>query len=131
VIHSSEQATGSVPVYIKKLNQVLITLQPRDYSFSMDESLDTLFGMFYRHKIGINLIQNSAVSFTIIADYREDQFEGLTNELDSDYIIRYNLGLNLITIRHYTGEAVERVIEQDKVFLEQRTRNTVHFVVKE
>jgi aspartate kinase len=130
IIKSSQNGSATIPIYIKKVNQVLVSLQPRDYSFFIDESLDTIFGLFYKHKIKINLIQNSAISFTLCADFRADRFEELLEELAPEFIARYNLGLELITIRHYNQEAIEGIINAEKVLIEHRTRQTVHYVIK-
>jgi aspartate kinase len=130
-IHQMDHKIDLLPVFIRKVKQVLISIWPKDFSFFVDESLDHIFGLFIKHKIKINLVQNSAISITLCADYRDDRFANLLKDLQEKYNLRYNENLTLYTIRHYNDEAIEKVLDSKEVLIEQKTRGTVHFVVKD
>lgn len=118
-----------IPSYIFKTNQMLLSIYPKDFSFIAEENLSLLFNCFVKYGIKINLMQNSALSFSICIDMQKGDWEALLGELQEEYKVAYNGGLTLITIRHYTPEVIEQVIGGKTVFLEQRSRNTVQLVV--
>ncbi len=121
--------TVPCPVYIRKTDQVLISVSPRDFSFIMEENLSQIFSILSKHHVRANVMQNSAVSFSICTDNDPVRVPPLLKELGHLYAVRFNEGLVLYTIRHYTQEAIDRMTAQKKVLLEQKTRSTVHLVV--
>jgi aspartate kinase len=127
-IENLSQWNISVPFYIRKLDQALISISPRDFSFIVEENLSQIFRIFAHHRIKVNVMQNSAISFTVCVDNHRSLNE-LVTELQERYAVRYNRGVELYTIRHYTEEAIKRVTANKKVLMEQKTRNTVHLIV--
>ena len=115
--------------YIFKVNQVLVSILPKDFSFIAEESLSEIFKIFTIFNIKINLMQNSAISFSVCIDdcARLDELMG---ELKKSYKVLHNKGLELITIRNYTKEGFDKVLTGKKILLEQRTRNTAQLVVQ-
>jgi len=117
------------PIYIRKQNQVLISISPRDFSFIIEENLGQIFTILAGYRIRVNVMQNSAISFSICIDRSEHALEPLIQELSGNYSIRYNYNVELYTIRHYNTSAITRITKNKTVLLEQKTRNTVHLVV--
>ncbi len=126
---ASDATRGSCPIFIRKQNQVLISIRPTDFSFIVEENLSGIFGMFSKYRIKVNLIQNSAISFSVCIDNPEERLERLVQELSQNFMVKYNSGVELITIRHQNEEAVERMITNRKILLEQRSRDTAQFVL--
>ncbi|MEI6899047.1 MAG: aspartate kinase, partial [Bacteroidota bacterium] len=126
-IENNESAIKT-PIYIRKLNQSLVSMSPRDFSFIVEENLSEIFRVFADYQVKVNLMQNSAISFSVCADHHHGLQE-LVKELQKSYKIRYNDHVELYTIRHYNTEAVKRVLKNKKVLLEQKTRNTIQLVV--
>ncbi|MBP5650251.1 MAG: aspartate kinase [Bacteroidales bacterium] len=120
--------TEHIPCYIFKTNQVLISIYPKDFSFIAVENLDEIFSIISKNKIKINLMQNSALSFSICCDNKVHKIEKLITELSVKYKVKYNLDIELITIRHYTDDIVNKVIKNKDVLVEQRSRATVQLV---
>jgi aspartate kinase len=56
------------PVYIKKEDQILISILPRDFSFVMGDNLSMIFHSFMIHGIKVNLVEASAVSIDVCVD---------------------------------------------------------------
>jgi aspartate kinase len=126
-----EELNVSIPVYIQKKNQVLISISPRDFSFIVEENLSQIFELLAQHHIKVNVMQNSAISFTICVDAdRNSAMEALASLLEN-FSILYNENVELITIRHYNSAAIKRITKGRKILMEQKTRNTVHLVVDE
>lgn len=124
----AEKMTEHVPCYIFKTNQVLISIYPKDFSFIAVENLDEIFSIISKNKIKINLMQNSALSFSICCDNKVHKIEKLITDLSVKYKVKYNLNIELITIRHYTDDIVNKVIKNKDVLVEQRSRATVQLV---
>ena len=117
------------PVIIIKPNQVLVSILPRDLSFIMEERLSDLFAYLSRNRIKSNLFQHSAVSISICIDYNENLINRLVGDLIDEYRILYNPGLDLLTIRHYTPEVVEKYTLNRQVYVRQQSRRTARFVL--
>jgi aspartate kinase len=118
------------PVYIKKEAQVLISIRPFDLSFILEENLSHIFGLLAKHQIKVNLMQNSAISFSITVDTNMDRVTKAIKELKQYYDVKYNEPLELITIRHNQPNAEDEVIKNREVLLEQRSRSVARFVVR-
>ena len=118
------------PVIIIKQNQVLLSISTKDYSFISEDTLSDILGRFAKSRVKVNVMQTSALSFSVCFDYKEEYFNGLLESLNSTYKAKYNGNLTLITIRHYTGNAVKELTEGKTILLEQISRNTAQVVVK-
>lgn len=118
------------PIFIRKQNQVLISVSPKDFSFIQEENLSHIFTILSEYRIKVNVMQNSAISFSVCVDGSHPSLPELITALKKTYSVLYNEGLDLITIRHYNTQAIQRVTRNKKVLLEQKTRNTVHFILE-
>ena len=120
----------SHPIYILKRDQVLITIEPRDFSFIVEENLCQIFDLLAKHHVKVNVMQNSAISFTICVDADHVTGKDVLVSLQENCMIKYNEDVELFTIRHYNAAAISRVTKGRKILMEQKTRNTIHLVVK-
>ncbi|MEX1132264.1 MAG: aspartate kinase [Flavobacteriales bacterium] len=118
-----------IPSFIIKPKQLLISITPRDLSFMVEENLHHIFGLFARANVRIDLMQNSALAFSVVVE-DTPRSRGLIEDLLQDYEVRYNSGLELITVRHYDEATLERLTAGRDVLIEQRSRVTARFVVK-
>jgi len=129
-IQESTENDKLIPSFIVKHDQVLFSFSPHDFSFIAEENLSTLFKGLSECSAKINLMQNSALSFSILLDHLKINKEGILNRFQSDYNIKYNEGLELITIRHYDEETISKMTKGKVILVEQKTRETARFVVK-
>lgn len=120
-----------IPSFIFKVNQLLISLHPNDFSFIAEENLSRIFGRFAQAGVKINLMQNTAISFSVVVDNNPDRVPVLLEQLKQDFRVTYNDGLELITIRYYNQDTIDRVLANKKLLLEQKSRYTVQVVVKD
>ncbi len=129
IISNCKKADGWIPSFIFKQEQALISISPKDFSFIAEKNLSDIFGIFSGNKIKINLMQNSAISFSVCVDSNVNRFDTLIKALQKNYKVRYNLQLDLITIRHYDQFTIDKVVDNRKILLEQRSRTTAQLVV--
>lgn len=119
-----------LPIFILKKDQMLITLFPKDLSFAIEDELSKIFQYLSEHRIKVNLIQNSAISFSLCIDNNNSKAKQLLERFKQDYKVLYNDQLELLTIRHYSDEAIQKVTKGRKIYIEQRSRHTAHFVIR-
>nr|WP_294898980.1 aspartate kinase [uncultured Pedobacter sp.] len=120
----------STPIIIVKKNQVLITLHTKNLSFVTENQVSDIFKAFADAYIKVNTLQISALTFSASFDFDEIKFNKFRALITSDLELRYNTDLKLITIRHANEESIKKYITGN-VYLEERNRNTAHFVIKE
>ncbi len=118
-----------IPSFIHKPGQVLISITPRDLSFVVEENLSGIFSTFSKHGVRVNMMQNSAVAFTVCAD-NDNRVKPLVMELRGDYEVRWNEGLELLTVRHPDEATLAKLTSGRDILLEQRSRTTARFVLK-
>jgi aspartate kinase len=119
-----------MPVFIRKESQILISILPKDFSFVMGDNLSRIFHSFIMHGIKVNLVEASAVSIDVCVDDERPKVELLLIDLKTEYSAFYNQDVEMLSIRHYTPEAINRITTGREIMLEQRTRSTVRFVVR-
>lgn len=118
----------AIPCYILKKDQVLLSILPRDLTFVMETDLSHIFERFASWGIAVNMMENSALHFSVSIDANE-KLPALLEELEKDYEVRYNSGLELLTVRHYEDSDLERYTEGRSIYLEQRTRHMLRFLM--
>ena len=129
VILNETSEKTKIPCYICKTKQVLISIYPKDFSFIAEQNMAYIFFVFAENNMKINLIQNSAVSFTVCADENKQRFDDLIAALSNNFKVRYNDNLELITVRHYSENDIKNVTENRAILLEQRNRTTAQLVL--
>ncbi len=116
--------------FILKKEQLLLSLSSIDFSFIMEENISEIFALFAKHKIKVNLIQNTAISFSVCLEDKYNNFEVLKNTLSKKFKVSYNENVSLYTIRHFTKEAAEIVEREKDILLKQISRETMQIVTK-
>lgn len=120
----------AIPCFIFKINQVLLSISPKDFSFVDEENFASIFQLFADKHIKIHMMQNSAISFSVCIDYDSRKFPELLQTLKNDYRVLYNEGVELITIRYYDQATIDRVLIDKVILLEVKSRHTVQLIVK-
>ncbi len=119
-----------IPSFIFKVNQALISIFPKDYSFIIEENLSKIFELFHKHHVKINTMLNAAMSFSVSVDDNEITVKALLAELSKDFTIKYNRGLELLTIRYYDDKTIARTTLNKDILLEVKSRHTCQMVMK-
>lgn len=122
---------SNVPSIIVKDRQTLLTVFPRDFSFIAVDNLSELFAVFAKYRIRINMMQNSALSFSVCTDAEPQRVQQCVEALQEKYKVKYNENVQLITIRHYNKPTIEKVLSGRTAILRQTSRATIQFVIVE
>ena len=129
IIQRRTENDDAIPSFIFKKNQVLFSIMPKDFSFLIEENLSDIFLKLSKTNTHINIMQNSALSFSFLMDNKSDIVEKIKSALENDYIVKYNTNLELVTIRHYDQKTIDFVTREKEILLEQKTRSTARFVL--
>ena len=130
VICSIDHVMNYVPVFIVKEDLILITISPLDFSFMAEESMSEIYKIFAQYRMKVNLVQQSAMNFSLAIDRPERGFDKIIAELKKKFLVRYNEGLELLTIRYYNEDVIQKMTKDRSVFVAQRTRTTARFLIK-
>jgi aspartate kinase len=125
-----KDAKNNIPCFIVKDKQVLVSLSSKNFSFIAERHLSDIFAKFDALDMKINIMQNSAVNFSALFDAKQFDEEKVLTAFKDTYFVRYNENLELITIRPYNHSIIQELTKDKEVLLEQRTRETVRFVVR-
>lgn len=120
-----------MPCFIVKRNQLLISLSSIDFSFIMEEHISEIFALFHQFKLKVNLIQNSAISFSVCVEDKFDNFKDLNAILSKKFKVDFTENVTLYTIRHFDEKAAHTVEENKTVILKQVSRETMQIVTRE
>ena len=131
VITHAEEVKPLVPNYIFKDKQTLLSVSAKDFSFIVEENVANIFSQLSCFGVKVNLIQNSALTFSVCFDQNDYILPRLIEALQQDYNVKYNNDLQLITIRHYTQETIENLNKKGRILIEQKNRVTLQCLIEE
>ena len=129
---TQEADTVAVPSYIVKDNQLLISVSPRDFSIIGVENLSIILDILAKYRVKINMIQNSALTFSVCTDNVPLRLKPCIEALQKEFIVKFNDGIRLITIRHYNADSeaeVLKMFENEEVLIRQSNRHTIQLAV--
>lgn len=119
------------PLIVYKPNQCLVSCKVTDYTFISEQHLFTIFRILNELDIRINVMQNSAISFSFCIDFRESKVNALVQKLQSYFEVFYNTGLTLITVKNYDEQTFDSYRKRAGVMLEQSSRSTLQVLLRE
>lgn len=126
----STNSTLPVSSFIFKVNQVLISILPKDFSFIVEDNFSHIFDVFAKHRLKINMMHNSAVSFSVSVDYDEQNIVSLIKELKKQYDVEFQRDLELVTIRYHNQQTIERVLINKEVIMQLQDNYTCQMLIR-
>ena len=127
---SSDNEETYPPMVMVEKNQALLHITTLDYSFVAEHHMARLFGKAADLRIFVNMMQNTAISFTICVPNQADRIEKFSQEIADEFKVKSESGLELITIRHYNEDTIANLKKGKIVLFEERIRNTLQMVVR-
>ena len=119
------------PIIVYKRSQVLVTFESKDFSFAEGAPANRLNEILEQVKIKANLTQNTAISLFICLDDIPEKIAEIASLADSIFDIRLEKNLTLLTIRHYTGEFLDRLTKGKNIVLQQKTADTIQTLMRD
>ncbi len=118
------------PMVMEEDNQALLYIAPNDYSFVVEHHLSFLFHLFTEHRIFVNMMQNTALSFVACVTNEKDRLKLVEEALAEEYFVRKEENLKLLTIRHFDEATLEELKRGKIILLEEKLSDTVQMVIK-
>jgi aspartate kinase len=129
-IIDAEKDALPLPCYIFKDQQILISIQPKDFSFITEHNLSLVYDLFSKHRVKINTIQNSALSLSVCCDHDEQKLPALMHSLQNNFKVFFNENIKLYTIRYYDDVTIQKLSSKGEILLEVKSRHTCQLVIK-
>lgn len=130
VVMKGKTLVPHTPCFILKKQQVLLRLSSLDFSFIVEDNISAIFALLHKYQMRVELVQNSAISFSVCINNKYGRLEELVTALRARFKVEVAEGLDLYTIRHFDREAIHRIKNYDRpILLEQRTQETAQFVL--
>ena len=126
--------TVEIPSYIVKDNQLLLSVSPRDFSIIGVENLSKILDVLSEYRVKINLIQNSALTFSVCTDNVPLRLQPCIEALGKEFVVKFNEDIRLVTIRHYDSESEKEILkmfDKEEVIIRQNNRHTIQLVLKQ
>ena len=117
-----------VPCYIFKDNLILLKLSSLDFSFMVEQNISKIFKELHDSKMKVDVIQNSAISFSVCFFDKYGNLNDLISRLEGKFKIEINKNVSLFTIRHFDEKSIKKISYNRKLLLEQRTEKTVRLI---
>ena len=118
------------PCYIMKKNQVLVSLSSLDFSYIVEENISEIFRLLHLYKMKVDVIQNSAISFSVCFENTYNNLDKLLQHLKAKFKVTAYENVNLYTVRHYNEQAIASVEKDKELLLKQLTQETIQIVTK-
>ncbi|WP_431132682.1 aspartate kinase [Psychroserpens mesophilus] len=122
--------TPHIPCYIVKKNQVLVSLSSLDFSYIVEENISEIFKLLHYYKMKVDVIQNSAISFSVCFENTYNNLEQLLQHLKAKFKVTCHENVSLYTVRHYNEQAIVSVEKGKTLLLKQLTQETIQIVTK-
>lgn len=120
-----------VPSFIFKMDQVLIRISPEDFSFIAEDHLQNIFRILSENRVKINLMQNSALKFALCINNDKRKLPQIIEQLENEFKVSYETGLELITIRYFDQSTIDRVTINKDLILEYRDKKNIQLIVRD
>ena len=130
VISKKDHKVKDIPSHIVKWNRVLLKISSKDFSFIVEKKISLIFSMLSKYKIKVELIQNSAISFSVVLNNQYGGLDKLLDELKETFKVSVDKEVSLFTIRHFNRYSLKHIKKLNQnILLEQRTYETLQLVL--
>lgn len=129
-VSSGANLVPFTPCFIVKKNQILVSISALDFSFMVENNISYIFQKLHDYQLKVNLIQNSAISFSVCVDNKFAKFDAFYEELSSQFKLDVQKNIDLYTVRHFNDSAIKLIEEQGESLLTQVNKETIQIVLK-
>jgi aspartate kinase len=119
-----------IPCFIVKRNLNLLKLSTLDFSFIVEENISEIFQILHENKMKVDLIQNSAISFSVCVYDKFDRLKELISILKATFKVESMKNVSLFTIRHFNETSSQEILKNNELLLEQRTDDILQLIVR-
>ena len=129
-VSSGANLVPFTPCFIVKKSQILVSISALDFSFMVENNISYIFQKLHDYQLKVNLIQNSAISFSVCVDNKFTKFDAFYEELSAQFKLDVQKNIDLYTVRHFNESAIKLIEERGESLLTQVNKETIQIVVK-
>lgn len=129
-VSKGQHLSPEIPCFILKREQILVSISALDFSFMVEHNLSDIFRILHDCKLKVNLIQNSALSFSVCLEDKFNNFDAFLLKITPKYNVTFVNNVSLYTIRHANQNAINLVEKKGTVLLKQATKGTVQLIMQ-
>lgn len=118
------------PIIVFEHNQCLLRIATKNFSFVAEDHLSEIFSLVAKYRVKIKMMKNTAVSFIISVDNVPHRIQKLVQDLSENFHINQEEDLELLTIRHYNKEIIDRLTQDRTKLFTERIPKTIQMIVK-
>jgi aspartate kinase len=126
---SSEEPDSYPPVIVHTDDLILLTIRLKDLSYIHTQHVNQVFQLLQDYRARTYLTQIAFMHLSIALQLDADRLEPLVEDLQKIFEVRYNIDLELITIRHYSDADIAGLSKDRTIYLEQRSRATTRLLI--
>lgn len=128
---SNEVEDTYPPMVAVETDQAVLQISTRDFSFVAEHHISYLFNIIAELRLQVNLMQNTAISFSVCVNDIDDRVDRFAKMIEKDFKVMIDRNLQLISVRHYQPEVLHNLKQGKILLLESVTGKTVQMVVKD
>ena len=117
------------PMIVVKKEQALLRIISKDFFFVDETKFAKLFEALAKHRIKVNMTQNTALAFSVCVNDDLEKIKALVADLEMDYEIEKTENLKLVTIRHTSEALLGRIVGTREIYLEEKIGTNIQLVM--
>lgn len=129
-IISDEKELNYPPVVVIEPHQALLHISTNDFSFVAEHHLSHIFSLLAKYRLKVNMMRNSAISFTVCVNNVNERIEKFKIALGQDFKVVMDENLELITVRHFNEDVLMDMKAHKLILFEEKLSDTVQLVVR-
>jgi aspartate kinase len=127
---SDEKEMSYPPVIVIEHDQTLLHISTNDFSFVAEHHLSMIFALLAKHRLKVNMMRNTAISFSVCVNNIPERIKKFEKELGSEFKMIQDNDLELMTIRHYNEDILKDMKKNKLILFEEKLQDTVQMVVR-
>jgi aspartate kinase len=127
---SDEKELSYPPVIVIEPDQTLLHIATNDFSFVAEHHLSMIFALLAKYRLKVNMMRNTAISFTVCVNNNPDRILKFEKELGTEFKMITDNDLELVTIRHFNEDILKDMKKNKLILFEEKIPDTVQMVVR-
>ncbi len=127
---SDQKELSYPPIIVIEPDQTLLHISTNDFSFVAEHHLSMIFALLAKYRLKVNMMRNTAISFTVCVNNIPERIKKFENELGQEFKMITDNDLELVTIRHFNEDVLKDMKKNKLILFEEKLQDTVQMVVR-
>jgi aspartate kinase len=118
------------PIVVIEDNQALVHIAVKDFSFVAEYHLAVIFKLLADLRIKVNMMKNTAISFTLCVGNDAQKIEKLKQALDKGLMVTVIDNIQLYTIRHFDEKTIKDIVGDRTILFEDMHKQSIQIAIE-